>query len=89
MVASAVGSSEAAAVAVGLSLVLDLPLPGLAGLAGLAGLLSPAVGDALQRLGAAVRYRTALPDRAREMAILLVAARWDSAFEREAHEAVG
>jgi 4-carboxymuconolactone decarboxylase len=52
-------------------------------------LLSPAVGDALQRLGAAVRYRTALPDRAREMAILLVAAHWDSAFEREAHEAVG
>ena len=52
-------------------------------------LLSPAVGDALQGVGAAVRYRTALSDRAREMAILAVAARWDSDFERYAHEAVG
>jgi 4-carboxymuconolactone decarboxylase len=52
-------------------------------------LLSPALGDALQRLGAAVRYGTALSDRVREMAILVVAAREDSAFEREAHEAVG
>lgn len=51
-------------------------------------LLSPAVGTALQELGAAIRYRTALDDRCREIAILLVAARWDSAFEREAHEAV-
>lgn len=52
-------------------------------------LLSPPLGDALQRLGAAVRYRTVLPDRLREMAILAVAAHWDSAFERTAHEAVG
>jgi 4-carboxymuconolactone decarboxylase len=52
-------------------------------------LLSPVLGDALQRVGAAVRYGTALSDRVREMAILVVAARWDSAFEREAHEAVG
>jgi 4-carboxymuconolactone decarboxylase len=52
-------------------------------------LLSPTVGDALQALGAAVRYGTSLTDRAREMAILVVAARWDSAFERYAHEAVG
>jgi len=52
-------------------------------------LLAPVLGDALQRLGAAVRYGTALPDRVREMAILVVAARWDSPFEREAHEAVG
>jgi 4-carboxymuconolactone decarboxylase len=52
-------------------------------------LLSPVLGDALQRLGAAVRYGTALPDRVREMAILVVAARWDSAFERESHAAVG
>ncbi len=40
-------------------------------------------------MGAAIRYRGALTDRSREIAILLVAARWDSAFEREAHEAVG
>ncbi|WP_119732132.1 carboxymuconolactone decarboxylase family protein [Thermomonospora amylolytica] len=52
-------------------------------------LLSPRVGDALQRLGAAVRYESGLSDRVREMAILVVAAAWDSAFERHAHEAVG
>lgn len=51
-------------------------------------LRSPAVGTAQQELGAAIRYRTAFSDRAREVAILLVAARWDSAFEREAHEAI-
>lgn len=51
-------------------------------------LLSPAVGTALQELGASIRYRTDLSDRAREIAILLVAARHDSAFERESHEAI-
>lgn len=51
-------------------------------------LRSPAVGSAQQELGAAIRYRTGFDDRARELAILLVAARWASAFEREAHEAV-
>ncbi|MFJ9566391.1 carboxymuconolactone decarboxylase family protein [Streptomyces fuscichromogenes] len=52
-------------------------------------LLSPPVGTALQSVGAAVRYRSSLSDRVREMAVLLVAAHWGSAFEREAHEAVG
>jgi 4-carboxymuconolactone decarboxylase len=52
-------------------------------------LVAPAVGDALQALGAAVRYGTSLSDRIREMAILAVATHWDSAFERYAHEAVG
>ncbi|MEV4287903.1 carboxymuconolactone decarboxylase family protein [Nonomuraea bangladeshensis] len=52
-------------------------------------LLSPPVGGALQALGAAVRYGSVLPARVRELAILAVAAHWDSAFEREAHEAVG
>jgi 4-carboxymuconolactone decarboxylase len=51
-------------------------------------LLSPAVGTALQELGSAIRYRTHLDDRCRELAILLVAAHWDSTFEREAHEAI-
>ncbi|OIJ64956.1 carboxymuconolactone decarboxylase family protein [Streptomyces mangrovisoli] len=52
-------------------------------------LLSPTVGLALQGLGGAVRYGSALGDRAREMAILAVAAHWHSTFERDAHEAVG
>lgn len=52
-------------------------------------LLSPALGDALQTLGAAIRYETHLSDRLREMAILAVAGHWDSEFERSAHEAVG
>jgi 4-carboxymuconolactone decarboxylase len=52
-------------------------------------LLQPALGEALQALGSAVRYRTTLSARAREIAILVVARVWDSAFERHAHEAVG
>lgn len=52
-------------------------------------LLAPALGDAVQALGAALRYRGDLPDRAREIVILLVARHWDSAFEGEAHEGVG
>jgi 4-carboxymuconolactone decarboxylase len=51
-------------------------------------LRSPAVGTAQQELGAAIRYRTGLTDRMRELAILLVAARWASTFERESHEAI-
>jgi 4-carboxymuconolactone decarboxylase len=51
-------------------------------------LRSPAVGSAQQELGAAIRYRTGLSDRGRELAILLVAAHRDSAFERESHEAI-
>lgn len=51
-------------------------------------LRSPAVGTAQQELGAAIRYRTGFTDRMRELAILLVAARWDSAFERESHQAI-
>ncbi|GAA4245276.1 carboxymuconolactone decarboxylase family protein [Dactylosporangium darangshiense] len=52
-------------------------------------LLQPALGTALQALGGAVRYETALSDRARELAILVVARAQNSAFERSAHEAVG
>jgi 4-carboxymuconolactone decarboxylase len=52
-------------------------------------LLQPELGGALQALGGAVRYRTALSGRAREIAILSVARGWDSAYERYAHEAVG
>ncbi|MER6952386.1 carboxymuconolactone decarboxylase family protein [Streptomyces sp. NPDC002623] len=52
-------------------------------------LLSPPVGLAVQEVGAAVRYESVLTDRVREMAILVVAAHWGSAFEKDAHEAVG
>ncbi|WP_375478995.1 carboxymuconolactone decarboxylase family protein [uncultured Jatrophihabitans sp.] len=52
-------------------------------------LLSPRLGGALQEVGAAVRYASALSDRSREIAILLVAHHWGSEFEVYAHEAVG
>jgi 4-carboxymuconolactone decarboxylase len=52
-------------------------------------LLAPELGQALQALGAAIRYRSSLSPRVREMAILAVAARWDSEFERHAHEPAG
>lgn len=52
-------------------------------------LYAPALGQTLQALGTAVRYATALSARARELAVLEVAAAWDSEFERYAHEAVG
>ena len=51
-------------------------------------LLSPALGEPVQALGAAIRYRSALSVEAREVAILVVAQVWDSGFERYAHEAV-
>jgi 4-carboxymuconolactone decarboxylase len=52
-------------------------------------LLQPRLGNALQMLGAAVRYDTTLGNREREIAILVVAVAWDSGFEWHAHEAVG
>ena len=52
-------------------------------------LFSPKLGSAIQELGAAVRFSTELTDRTREIAILIVAAHWGSAFERQAHEGVG
>jgi 4-carboxymuconolactone decarboxylase len=52
-------------------------------------LVSPGVGLALQDLGAAVRYRTGLSDRAREIAILALAMLRSSDFEWYAHERVG
>ena len=51
-------------------------------------LLHPPLGDALQRLGAAIRYQGQLSQRAREIAVLMVATAADSAFERYAHERI-
>jgi 4-carboxymuconolactone decarboxylase len=52
-------------------------------------LFQPVLGDRLQALGSAIRYSTSLTDRAREIAILVVAAHWQSEFEQFAHEAIG
>jgi 4-carboxymuconolactone decarboxylase len=51
-------------------------------------LLSPVPGNALQALGAAVRYATSFPARSLELAILTVGYGWDSDFEVYAHEAI-
>jgi 4-carboxymuconolactone decarboxylase len=50
---------------------------------------APALGGPLQELGAAVRYRTRMSDRTREIAILAVATATGSGFERYAHELIG
>jgi 4-carboxymuconolactone decarboxylase len=49
-------------------------------------LLSPEVGNALQQVGATIRFGTALTGRERELAILSVAGVLRSDFERLAHE---
>jgi 4-carboxymuconolactone decarboxylase len=64
------------------------------GAGGLAGpfnamLYAPPVGHALQELGAAIRFRSELAPRIREMAILVVAQAWDSEYERASHEPIG
>ena len=64
------------------------------GAGGLAGpfntmLYAPEVGHALQELGAAIRFRTQLSSRIREMAILVVAQAWNSDYERSSHELIG
>jgi 4-carboxymuconolactone decarboxylase len=48
-------------------------------------LRAPRSGAALQSVGAALRYRSVLPERVRELATLLVAAHHRSAFEWYAH----
>jgi 4-carboxymuconolactone decarboxylase len=48
-------------------------------------LLSPDLGDAMQQVGAKIRFGTALTGRERELAILTVAGALSSEFERLAH----
>jgi 4-carboxymuconolactone decarboxylase len=48
-------------------------------------LLSPEVGNAMQQVGARIRFGTALTGRERELAILTVAGALNSEFERLAH----
>ena len=52
-------------------------------------LISPEVGSAIQELGAAIRYKSGLSARAREIAILELSVLRTSAFEWYAHERVG
>ena len=69
------------------AVLLDTGAGGLAGPFN-AMLYAPEVGHALQELGAAIRFRTELPPRIREMGILVVAQAWDSAYERSSHEPI-
>lgn len=48
-------------------------------------LANPPIGGPLQELGSAVRYHGTLPDRARELAVLTVAAAHRAEFEWHAH----
>ncbi len=48
-------------------------------------LFSPKVGDAVQQLGGALRFDSSLPGHLRELAILMVAARWRANYEWYAH----
>ncbi|WP_293782557.1 carboxymuconolactone decarboxylase family protein [uncultured Aeromicrobium sp.] len=49
---------------------------------------APAIGGPLQELGSAIRFRTSLSDRVREIAILQVAQALGSEFEWWAHERI-
>jgi len=49
-------------------------------------LLAPSIGESVQELGAALRFRGALTPRSRELVILVVAAHAGSHFEWWAHE---
>jgi 4-carboxymuconolactone decarboxylase len=51
-------------------------------------LLQPGLGRVLQAVGAELRYATGLADRAREIAILVVAAHHDAVYERYVHEPI-
>lgn len=48
-------------------------------------LYAPEVGDAVQKLGAALRFESSLPGHLRELAILMVAQRWRANYEWHAH----
>ncbi len=51
-------------------------------------LYSPILGDAAQRLGEAVRFESTIPPTLRELAILMVAAKWKTQYEWWAHERI-
>lgn len=49
-------------------------------------LRSPELGDVAQQLGARVRFHSSLPDRLKEMAILITARDWTAQYEWYAHK---
>ena len=48
-------------------------------------LRSPGIGDRVQRLGEEIRFRSSLPSKLNEMAILVTARFWTSQYEWHAH----
>ena len=48
-------------------------------------LRSPAIGDCVQRLGEEIRFRSSLPAKLNELAIILTARFWTSHYEWHAH----
>ena len=48
-------------------------------------LRSPGMGNLIQQLGAEIRFRSSLPPRLNEMAILITARKWTSQYEWYAH----
>src|SRR5579862_6740538 len=51
-------------------------------------LRSPEMGDIAQQLGAYIRYKTSLPHRLNEMAIIMVARQWTAQYEWYAHKSL-
>jgi 4-carboxymuconolactone decarboxylase len=51
-------------------------------------LRSPELGDRLQRVGEYVRFKTSIPPRLNELAILMVAREWTAQYEWLAHSAL-
>jgi 4-carboxymuconolactone decarboxylase len=51
-------------------------------------LYSPAIGEAAQKLGEAVRFESSIPSKLREIAILTVASKWKAQYEWWAHEKI-
>jgi 4-carboxymuconolactone decarboxylase len=51
-------------------------------------LRSPGMGNLIQQLGAEIRFRSSIPPRLNEMAILIAARKWTSQYEWYAHHKV-
>ena len=47
-------------------------------------LRSPEIGDAAQQLGAQIRFHSSLPDRLKELAIIITGRAWNAQYEADA-----